>query len=91
MYVVVSYDMADDKRRLKVSKELLNYGKRVQESVFECIIDDKNFLTMKEGIEKNIDFNEDSVRYYIICKKCISSVIVSGLGTYSEEENIIII
>ena len=36
MYVVVSYDITNDRRRLKVMKTLEGFGERVQYSVFEC-------------------------------------------------------
>ena len=91
MYVVVSYDIIDDRSRYKVSKALLNYGRRVQKSVFECIVDEKNFLVMKEDLEKNIDFSKDSVRYYFLCKKCISAIEIAGCGTVTEDEKTIII
>ena len=41
MFYIVSYDMPDDKKRLKMANTLLDFGTRVQYSVFECIMDDK--------------------------------------------------
>ena len=41
MFYVVSYDMPDDRKRTKMAKNLLDFGTRVQYSVFECILDDK--------------------------------------------------
>lgn len=41
--VVVIYDIIDNKRRLKISKILSGYGKRVQKSAFECIINKKQY------------------------------------------------
>ncbi len=44
MFCIVSYDLPDDGRRLKLSKILLDFGDRVQYSVFECILKDKKML-----------------------------------------------
>jgi len=81
----------DDRKRYKVAKVLLGYGRRVQKSVFECLVDDRNFMEMKEEVEKLIDFEKDSVRYYFLCKKCISAISITGCGTVSEDEDTIII
>ena len=47
---------------------------------------------MKAAIEKAIDHNEDSVRYYFLCKRCASNIEVSGWGPiHDEDENDVII
>lgn len=91
MYIVVSYDVVDDNKRRRLAKVLLNYGKRVQKSVFECRLDEKNLLDMKEKLEKIIDMEEDSIRYYFLCKKCIDSIRISGWGTITDDEDVIIV
>ncbi|MBM4330497.1 MAG: CRISPR-associated endonuclease Cas2 [Deltaproteobacteria bacterium] len=42
-----------------------NFGELVQKSVFECRIDDQQFLRMKQTLDKIMNMNEDSVRYYV--------------------------
>ena len=91
MFVVVSYDIADDRRRARIAKALLNYGTRVQKSVFECQVDDRQYLKMKEQLDKQIDAEEDSLRYYSICVRCAGNIQISGLGVVREEEEIIVI
>lgn len=91
MFVVVSYDIVDDRKRTKVAKAMKSYGERVQKSVFECRVDDKQFLKMKRTLESIIDMNEDSVRYYFLCKGCIERIEISGWGTVVEDENLIIV
>ncbi|MGB9698108.1 MAG: CRISPR-associated endonuclease Cas2 [Thermodesulfobacteriota bacterium] len=91
MFVVVSYDIVDDKKRTQIAKALKNYGERVQKSVFECRVDEQQFLRMKKTLEKIIDMNEDSVRYYFLCKSCIERIEISGWGTVVEEEKLIIV
>jgi len=91
MYVVVAYDIVDDRRRTRLAKTLKDYGWRVQKSVFECRLDDRMFLKMKNRVEKTIDHEEDSVRYYFLCKRCEGDIAVSGLGAVHEEEDVIIV
>lgn len=91
MYVIISYDIVDDKKRLQVSKVLKNYGQRVQKSVFECRIDEKNYLTIKGKLERIIDMEADSIRYYSLCQRCIGGIEISGWGTVTEDEEIIIV
>ncbi len=91
MFIIVSYDIVDDRRRTKLAKVLLDYGERVQKSVFECRLDDRLFLKMKKDIETLIDQEEDSVRYYFLCGRCVREVEVSGLGGFREEDETLII
>ena len=86
MFVVVAYDVVEDRRRNKIAGVLLNFGRRVQKSVFEAIVDDKQFVKMKAALEKHIDMETDSVRYYFLCQRCVPATVVSGWGTVSEDE-----
>ncbi len=90
MFVTISYDIVDNRRRAKVAKVLLDYGHRVQKSVFECDLDDGRFLKLKGKLESLIDWEEDSVRYYFLCARCRGNVEVSGWGVVREEEEVII-
>lgn len=85
MFYIISYDIVVDKKRTQVSKVLLNYGKRVQKSVFECVITEKQFAEMRAKVEKLMDFDTDSVRYYRICRRCLETVEVDGWGTVTED------
>lgn len=87
MFVVVAYDIVDDKKRTRLAKALLNFGRRVQKSVFEAIVDDKQLLKMKAEVEKHMDMETDSVRYYFLCQKCLPATVVSGWGTVTEDES----
>jgi len=87
MFVVVSYDVVDDKKRARLARLLLDYGRRVQKSVFECLVDEKQFLEMKFRVERGVDLAADSVRYYILCQRCVNAVQISGWGTVSEDES----
>lgn len=85
MFYIVSYDIVDDRKRTTASKLLLGYGSRVQKSVFECVITEKQFMEMRERIEGVIDLEIDSVRYYKICKRCLETVEVVGWGAVTED------
>ena len=91
MYVVVSYDIVEDKKRSRASKLLKNYGQRVQKSVFECLMDEKRYLEVKAKLEKIIDMENDSVRFYTICRRCRDMIEISGWGTVLEEEDVVVV
>lgn len=73
MFVIVCYDIPDDRQRNKVSEILENYGERVQFSVFECDISKEHLKKLKKKIG-DILKEEDSVRYYHLCEECVSKV-----------------
>ena len=91
MFVTVAYDVVDDRKRTRLSKALSEYGRRVQKSVFECEVDDRQYIRMRERVEKEIDPEEDSVRYYSLCSRCMGNIQVYGLGVVREEEEVVIV
>ena len=71
MMVLVTYNVstedAEGKRRLrKVAKQCQNYGQRVQNSVFECLVDPVQFAQLKKSLERIIEPKKDSLRYYYL-------------------------
>jgi len=78
MYVVVSYDIPDDRRRTRVCNTLKNYGAHVQYSVFECQLKPKDFKRLKEALKRLIKSEEDNVRFYFLCRECLGKVEVIG-------------
>ena len=75
--VVISYDIANDRRRNKVASTLLDYGKRVQYSVFEV----SGTVALDEIMDKLtvlIDQDEDNIRYYQLCQGCVKRKKVTG-------------
>ncbi len=74
MMVLITYDVKTEteagKRRLrKVSKKCQDYGQRVQNSVFECIIDPAQLKQLQAALQKIIDPEVDSLRYYYLGDK----------------------
>ncbi|WP_390439783.1 CRISPR-associated endonuclease Cas2 [Lactonifactor longoviformis] len=71
MLVLIIYDVntetnAGKARLRKVAKQCVNYGTRVQNSVFECILDNTQCVTLKAILSKIIDENVDSLRFYYL-------------------------
>lgn len=71
MLVLITYDVRTDtangkKRLRKVAKECCNYGQRVQNSVFECVMDAAKCREVKDKLLKIIDRDEDSIRFYYL-------------------------
>jgi len=91
MFIIVSYDIPDNKRRNQVAKALKGYGFRVQESVFECHVDQREYEEMKKEIEAITLKEEDSIRYYQLCAGCRSKVQVIGVGEVTREDDVIVI
>jgi CRISPR-associated protein Cas2 len=74
MMVLITYDVSTEtetgKRRLrKVSKQCQNYGQRVQNSVFECLIDPAQLKALQHILLKIIDPEVDSLRFYYLGDK----------------------
>ena len=74
MLVLITYDVntetASGKKRLrKVAKQSENYGGRVQNSVFECILDQAQSVMLKQILSDIIDENVDSLRFYYLGNK----------------------
>ncbi len=71
MLVLVTYDVnvqtAEGRRRLRrVAKVCLDHGQRVQNSVFECLLDPAMWVSLKSKLEREINFELDSLRYYFL-------------------------
>lgn len=78
MFVVVCYDIPDNMRRNRVGKMLEGFGCRVQKSVFECDLEQKHLDKLKQKLRQLLQ-DEDSVRYYYLCRDCLQKVeVVSG-------------
>ncbi len=71
MFVLVTYDVSTQtqagRRRLsRTAKACLDFGQRVQNSVFECQVDPAQFATLKARLQEIIDPAEDSLRFYFL-------------------------
>lgn len=74
MMILITYDVntqteSGRKRLRQVAKQCENYGIRVQNSVFECVLDNAQWLLVKNILENIIDKSKDSLRYYYLGNK----------------------
>ena len=74
MLVLITYDVSviseGGQRRLRrIAKTCLDYGMRVQNSVFECEIDQAQFVVLKNTLMEIFNPEEDSLRFYFLGKK----------------------
>lgn len=83
MLVLITYDVntetAHGRKRLRqVAKQCLNYGQRVQNSVFECILDAAKCREVEHKLEQIIDKEKDSLRFYYLGKNYKNKVLHIG-------------
>jgi len=96
MMVLITYDVEtmtpSGKSRLrKVAKQCVNFGQRVQNSVFECLVDPTQFAELKHRLESIIDPEKDSLRYYMLGDNWKSRIKHTGAkSAYNPEDTMII-
>jgi len=96
MMVLVTYDVetltsAGKTRLRKVAKRCVNYGQRVQNSVFECLVDPAQFAEFKHQLEEIIDEEKDSLRYYFLGNNWRNKVEhIGNKNSYDPESPLII-
>jgi len=88
-YIVVAYDITDDKRRNKICDILSGYGQRVNYSVFECFLKEREILKLKSKIARHMKKGKDIVLYYYLCKDCLDKI--ERVGNFSEEKQVVTI
>lgn len=96
MLVLVTYDVnTQDKagvRRLnRIAKVCLKYGQRVQNSVFECLLENYDYKFFQAELLKIADLNKDSLRFYNLGKKYDAKIEHFGIKTsYNPQDTLII-
>ncbi len=96
MMVLITYDVCTEseggaKRLRKIAKVCKNYGQRVQNSVFECLVAPDRFVVMKSEIEKIMNKEKDSIRYYFLGKNWTRRVEhIGAKETYNPEGPMIV-
>lgn len=88
---VVSYDIADDRRRAKVHAVLSGFGTWTQYSLFECFLTSKECVTLHARLAKVIHHKEDTVRIYALCDACRERIEILGHGDPPQEPTVFII
>jgi CRISPR-associated protein Cas2 len=86
MIVIVTYDISEDRVRTRLMKDLRDFGPRVQYSVFETDINEKEFEKLNMMLAK-VDLGEqDSIRLYQICRHCEGKIKLWGQGEVSKDK-----
>ncbi len=91
MFVVISYDIPDDKRRNKVCKLLENHGTHIQESVFEFNLSPKERDRLRTRLERIIKTPEDNVRVYYLCEACVAGIQVLGAKPVTKDPDFYVV
>ena len=96
MLVLITYDVdtttkAGEKRLRKVAKECVNYGQRVQNSVFECLITEAQFVRFKASLASIINNTTDSIRFYLLGNSWLRRIEKIGKETSYDPTDTLII
>jgi CRISPR-associated protein Cas2 len=73
MIVVVAYDVSDSRRRRRLATALSAVGWRLQESVFQCILDGETAAEFNEELARQIDQRTDTVHVFRLCRPCYAT------------------
>lgn len=96
MLILVTYDVntmdMDGKRRLRqVAKRCVAHGQRVQNSVFECLLDAAQYRLLKAELSQLIDPQKDSLRFYELGNRYESKVEHIGAKTSYKPESVLMV
>jgi CRISPR-associated protein Cas2 len=90
-FYLITYDVPDDRRRLKVAKALEALGERVQYSVFEAWLTPAERKRLQKRLEKILDEQEDSLRIYSLCAACRERVVTLGRRPVTPPPGVIVL
>ena len=96
MLVLITYDVSTQdsavrSRIRKIAKECVNYGQRVQNSVFECMLDPSQLLILKDSLVSKMNKEQDSLRFYYLGNKYETKIEHFGIKTSYEPEGILFV
>lgn len=96
MLVLVTYDVetvskGGQRRLQQVAKACLNCGQRVQNSVFECVVDYSQYVRLKLQLKSIIDEHHDSIRFYNLGNNYTTRVETLGIKRGFDVEGELII
>jgi len=80
MLWVICYDIAKDRARLRASQAVLRYGERVQHSVFECHLSQRELQALQRELGSIIDPSCDRVGFYPQCRRDRTTIRIDGHG-----------
>ena len=69
MKFIVCYDIANDRRRTRISAALEGFGERIHESVFECELRPVQLAKLRAAVRRHLCEKEDTLRIYPLCER----------------------
>ena len=96
MLVLITYDVntedaAGRKRLRQISKQCVNYGQRVQNSVFECLLDPAQNKVLQSKLLDIMDPNKDSLRFYYLGNRYENKIEHFGCKTAYDPEDTLMV
>ena len=96
MLVLITYDVntedaAGKKRLRRIAKQCVNYGQRVQNSVFECVVDAAQCRQLQHTLIEIMDESKDSLRFYYLRNRYENKVEHFGTKETYEAEGVLMI
>ena len=96
MLVVITYDVntetaAGRKRMRQIARQCVNYGQRVQNSVFECLIDAAQCRMLQQKLFSILDDELDSLRFYYLGNKYENKIVHFGAKRGYEPEGVLMV
>lgn len=83
MLILITYDVAmtdqGNRRLRRIAKICTNYGQRVQNSVFECVLNQTQFTMVKHQLENIMDKEQDNIRFYFMGSNWQRKIIQLGI------------
>ena len=96
MMVLITYDVntedaAGRKRLRQIAKQCVNYGQRVQNSVFECVLDAAQCKQLQHKLRGIMDEKKDSLRFYYLGNQYQTKIEHFGVKSADEPEGVLMI
>jgi CRISPR-associated protein Cas2 len=96
MLVLITYDVntedAKGRKRLRlIAKQCINYGQRVQNSVFECLLDAGQAKLLKSKLLSLMDKDKDSIRFYYLGNKYKTKIEHFGVKESYDPEGVLMV
>ena len=80
MFYLFCYDISNARRLRRTAKILENFGIRVQKSFFQCEMEQKRMLDLRDQVLKVIDTDKDYFFIYPLCEDCSRKALTDGKG-----------
>lgn len=91
MLILISYDIEEDKKRARLARKLRDFGPRVQKSVFEADVNDKELERLKDILSAIKLKSCESIRLYRICSTCAKQIEIYGQGEVTKDKDYYIV